>query len=220
MGYERETLELLTNTIKTQFDTLSNISMLEFGNQEVYDNYHKVLEFYKENNYQHRIQRNIVKPFFEHLGIQVVQIDYNGKDGAHALDVRNDIRDTITQKFDIITNIGFTEHVGEGDHEYKLISNQYSIFKNMHDLGKIGCLYFHIVPLTGFWYKHGVCDYSLDFFKKLCEFNKYSILKGPYIETYHPEKQAGILYRKTTDEQFMSLENFKLLPGLRSTASD
>lgn len=220
MGYEREILESLVKTIELELGDLSGVSMLEFGNQEVYDNYYKVEQLYAEYKYTHTLERRIVKPFFEHLGICCNQIDYNGNDGALQYDVRNDITSLVSKKFQIITNVGFTEHVGEGDIVTNLFKNQYAVFKNIHDLGHVGCIYFHCVPLSYFWYKHGVCDYSLEFFKELCTLNNYSIIKGPYVERYHTEKQVGIFYKKVVDSPFITFEQFASLPGLRSTAND
>lgn len=220
MGYERETLEALVRVLKNEVIDLSGVLMIELGNQEVYGNYHKVEQLYAEHGYVHRMERRIVKPFFEHLGLRCTQIDYNGKDGALPYDVRKDVTPLLPTKFRVLTNIGFTEHVGEGESEANLLLNQYGVFKNLHDLGEVGAIYYHCVPLTRFWYRHGVCDYALEFFSGLCAFNRYSILKGPYEETYHPETQVAVFYKKTSDAPFMTFEQFSCLPGLRSTARD
>jgi hypothetical protein len=45
-------------------------------------------------------------------------------------------------------------------------------------------------------------------------------VKGPYIETYHPESQAAVAYKKMKDAPFLSFEQFSALPGLRSTSAD
>lgn len=220
MGYERELLESLLAVLKTAIGDLSGVPMLEFGNQEVYDHYDKVEKLYAEYGYTHRMERRIVKPFFEHLGLRPTQIDYNGRDGALALDVRKDIASCLPQTYKVITNIGFSEHVGEGEAESTLLRNQYGMFKNLHDVGAVGAVYFHSVPLTRNWYRHGVCDYSLDFFSLLCAANEYSIIKGPYIEAYHRELQSAVAYRKVKDAPFISFEQFCTIPGIRSTASD
>jgi len=220
MGYERELLESLLAVLKTGIGDLSGVPMLEFGNQEVYGHYDKVERLYAEYGYTHCSPRRVVKPFFEHLGLRCTQIDYNGRDGALALDVRKDIAACLPQTYKVITNIGFSEHVGEGEVESSLLRNQYGAFKNFHDVGAVGAVYFHCVPLARNWYKHGVCDYTLDFFSQLCAANEYSIVKGPYIEAYHPELQSAVAYKKVKDVPFISFEQFSALPGLRSTARD
>lgn len=138
MGYERELLESLLAVLKTGIGDLSGVPMLEFGNQEVYGHYDKVERLYAEYGYTHRLPRRIVKPFFEHLGLRCTQIDYNGLDGALALDVRKDIAACLHQTYKVITNIGFSEHVGEGEAESSLLRNQYGAFKNFHDVGAVG----------------------------------------------------------------------------------
>ena len=63
-------------------------------------------------------------------------IDINGDDGSLQIDVRrDDLYEQLSFKFNVITNLGFTEHVGEGDVEENLFRNQYIMFKNMHELG-------------------------------------------------------------------------------------
>lgn len=221
MGYEREVLEKIVNVIKAEFAELSGIEFLELGNQEVYNNYDRVLQFYSEYGYTHKMERTIVKPFYEFLGLKCTQIDYNGRDGALALDVRNDVTSHFNKKFKLLTNVGFTEHVGEGDSDRSQFKkSQYSVFKNLHDLGDIGAVYYHCVPLNHYWHKHGICDYSLEFFEKLCIANNYVIIKEPYVENYHVDKQASVFYRKINNYPFMTYEQFAALPGLRSTAND
>ena len=62
-------------------------------------------------------------------------MDLNQWDGSVALDCRQDISKKLSRA-DVITNIGFSEHVGEGDMSDKVVLNQYMFFKNMHELGK------------------------------------------------------------------------------------
>lgn len=107
--------------------------MIEFGNQEVHD---KVGMFYppyiQEGFYSSTFP---TKYFFEHMGLKHTSVDLNGFDGSLRLDCRQDLTGNL-DKADVITNIGFSEHVGEGDVKDNIIRNQYTIFKNMHDLGK------------------------------------------------------------------------------------
>ena len=95
------------------------------------------------------------------------------KQRALKLDCREEISSFFNTTFDIITNIGFSEHVGEGDIEVNLFKSQYSLFKSLHNLGKIGTIYFHDVPMIHNWYQHGVVHYNKSFFEKLSEINHY-----------------------------------------------
>jgi hypothetical protein len=51
MGYEVEILEKLLNTIKSIFNSFEGIKLLEFGNQEVYTNFDKVISLYNRYGY-------------------------------------------------------------------------------------------------------------------------------------------------------------------------
>ena len=191
--------------------------MFELGNQEIYG-MEKAIGFLSTFGY--KPSSTIVKYFFEFLGINHTSVDYNGLDGAHKLDVRQDISNHFPTKFDVLTNLGFTEHVGENSAWSTLIAGQYAVFKNLHELGNENAIYYHCVPLTRNWYKHGVCDYSLEFFSELAAVCGYMILKGPFIEDYHVEKQASVFFQKTPTSTFPSFERFSQLPGLRSTERD
>lgn len=133
-GYCNETLVPLVRLIKGIFmNELHSISMLEFGNQEVHD---KEGMFYRpfvdEGFYSSSFP---TKYFFEHMGLKHVSVDLNEMDGSLPLDCRFDLTKNLS-KADVITNIGFSEHVGEGVLESNIVWNQYTMFKNMHDLGK------------------------------------------------------------------------------------
>lgn len=217
MGYEKATIEKLLNVLQENNVTLKGLRLFELGNQEVYG-IEKALGLFSKFGYTPK--STIIKYFFEFLGIKYTSVDYNGLDGAHKLDIRRDISGYLNEKFDVLTNLGFTEHVGENSDWSTILAAQYAAFKNLHDLGSDKAIYYHCVPLTRNWYKHGVCDYSLEFFSKLAEVCGYTILKGPFIEDYHVEKQASVFFRKTPESVFPSFEIFCQIPGLRTTQHD
>jgi hypothetical protein len=217
MGYEKATLEKVLFVCYKVFSGFNGIKMFELGNQEVYS-IEKAYPMFQILKYSPRSP--ITKYFFEYLGFVHTSVDYNGLDGAFQYDVRSDISSKFTERFDVLTNLGFTEHVGEKDDFKNLMKSQYSVFKNLHDLGTENALYYHVVPFTRNWHKHGVCDYSLEFFKDLADVCKYQIIVGPFIEDYHPEKQASIFFRKTAASVFPSFEDFCKIDGLRSTQYD
>lgn len=221
MGYDEATARKLLDVCKEVFGTsFQNISLLDFGDQMFYD-IAKTKPYFEELGYEAKNTSEyfLAKPFLEFLGFEYTSIDYNGSNGALNLDVRKDIT-TKVGKYDVITNQGFSEHVGESTDPSMMLDSQYAIFKNMHDIGKADALYYHTVPLTHYWFQHGVCDYSLEFFAELCKVNNYTVIREPYIEDYHMEKQASVFYKKNGIRPFCSREEFAALPGLRSTAND
>jgi hypothetical protein len=168
-----------------------------------------------------------MKPFFSHLGLKYTSIDRNGLDGALAIDVRQDLTVSIQKKFDIITNVGFSEHINEFDVEDSVMFNQYLFFKSIHDLGKVGALYFHDLPKLGSWFQHGMCNYETSFFRALAESNGYELIL--LMDSYHLAKvifgkvnqiSVTTIYQKVVERPFIHFEDFKKLPGIRSVYSE
>ena len=231
-GYVKQSMEQLMFLLALKFEKLSGLRMLEFGDQVYYGHdisslYEPEILSYNFSFFDRPLQSNgspiAVKEYFIKLGINYTSIDWNGKNGALKFDCREDLYQIINEKFDIITNLGFTEHVGENDVESNLVENQYKIFKNYHNFGKIGTLYFHKVPRNFHWSRHGVCDYDTSFFNELVRKNKYEIVLAPtYLSKgfYLNKNMILVSFMKVNDQQFMKFEEFKNLPGLRSKYSD
>jgi hypothetical protein len=160
------------------------------------------------------------KIYFNHIGMNHTSIDWNGKNGAIKQDCRDDLIQVMNQTFDIITNLGFSEHVGEQDSESNMKKNQYAFYRNCHNFGKVGTLYFHYTPRNFHWRKHGVVDYNREFFNELMRINNYEILLAPtYISTERYVGNFNMIvtsFTKVNDDQFMTFEEFEKLPTLRS----
>jgi hypothetical protein len=88
-------------------------------------------------------------------------------------------------QFDLITNIGTTEHV----------TDQVNAFRVMHDFGKVGTRFAHSVPFTGYL-NHGLYNYNPLFFVFLSAANEYEIqtmgLSPPWLP-YTVPRMAGVL---------------------------
>jgi hypothetical protein len=121
----------------------------------------------------------------------------------------------LSHKFDVITNIGFTEHVGEGDIKENVYRHQYTIFKSIHDLGKVGSLFYHDFMVTV--PAHGVVNYRLPFIYALAKANQYSHYFEPYRHSHNWNGDTTVYlaaYRKEQNNLFMTFEEFLALPGL------
>jgi hypothetical protein len=160
--------------------------MLELGNQRIRPN-----AFLK-----YGIRSYFSKIYFLKKGYNHHAIDINGYDGAIPLDMSEPIPITAFRgHFDIVTDFGFMEHVNE----------QVQAWRNIHDMGKVGCLYVHSVPAVGMYKGHCYYCYSEDFFKDLCKANNYELLDLKTINPKgdHAEKDEVVCaYIKKTENKF------------------
>ena len=227
-GYLSSSLVILVRLLQDQFPNgFSQSHMLEFGNQLIHDYFPNEPYPMFESLQFSAGDSNTAKRLFQHLGFRHTSIDYNGQDGALKLDVRADLSSFLVDRYDAITNIGFSEHVGEGDVESNLVANQHAVFRTFHSAGVPSTLYFHEVPATGNWRLHGVCGYEPIFFTSLAQANGYEVLISDYSD-HHSDSFGGMkgstvvvaAYRKVTDKPFMSLGEFSKLPGLVSTFAE
>jgi hypothetical protein len=104
--------------------------------------------------------------FWEWLGLKYVSIDFDGTASAIALDLNFDeIPARMAGKFQLVTNLGTTEHV----------ANQLQAFKVIHDLCAVGGVMMHNVPAQGY-VNHGLVNYNPKFFWLLARSNGYRVL--------------------------------------------
>jgi SAM-dependent methyltransferase len=123
----------------------------------------------------------IYKAFFEELGFRHVSVDWNGLDGALKRDLRLPLWDELGQ-FDMLTNIGTTEHV-EG---------QAGVWENIHRMVKPGGFYCGLTPYPDgkSWWWHGEHYPTEAFFESFARLNGWVIEKmykdrpEPYCNLY------------------------------------
>jgi len=86
-------------------------------------------------------------------------------------------------RFDVVTNHGTTEHVGD----------QINAFRVMHDFAKLGGVFTHHVPFSGY-FNHGLYSYTPAFFIFLAHANGYEIeqldLSAPHLPYTIPVTEA------------------------------
>lgn len=97
----------------------------------------------------------------------------------------------ITERYDVVTNIGTGEHV----------FNQYMFFKNLHDVTKESGLMIHAMPNQG-CYDHGFFNYHPTFIFDLALANQYELLA-----LYHsdPNQYPPILSRISSREDYIRM---------------
>lgn len=101
------------------------------------------------------------KSYFESQGVDHTSIDIQGGFGALPLDLTQPID---LKPFDMVTNIGTTEHV----------SSQEQCWRNIHNLTKVGGVIVSMTPLEGDWWWHGNWYPKEDFFESFTA-NGYTI---------------------------------------------
>jgi len=136
------------------YQPLVGSSMLELGNKKTGD--------------------KAYKPFFESLGYRHVSVDWNGRDGALKLDLRKPI-DLGT--FDMVTNIGTTEHVSE----------QAPVWRNICEAMHVGSVLISTTPIEGHWWWHGEWYPTEQFYRALADLNGLEI-ERLYVEFDYPHK--------------------------------
>lgn len=178
---------------------LKDVKMLELGNQRmgIWDR----PDYYKP--YKDILMERGIK---EHISI-----DLNGENGALKIDLGKEITQW-KNYFDIVTNFGTAEHV----------NNQYMVYKNIHDVCRVGGAMLHFGPPVGDWPRHCPYRYRKDFFQTLAQLNGYEM---PYFERLlvrnpNPRKNrhlfTSILIKGTkefmTEEAFMYMGTIHGLP--------
>ena len=111
--------------------------------------------------------------FYKKLGFdKYVSLDLDGMDNALKYDLNVDLKSNydFTETFNLVTNFGTTEHCFE----------QGTVFKNIHELCKIGGYMLHTVPSQG-WHNHSFYRYDTNFFEDIAEANSYKLIYlAPY----------------------------------------
>ena len=95
-------------------------------------------------------------------------IDINGAYNSKMFDLNLDIETSynFNNQYDLVINNGTGEHV----------FNQYSLYKNIHNLTSKGGLMLNILPFLG-WTNHGFYNYHPLFFADLAASNDYELVR-------------------------------------------
>lgn len=167
-----------TNLITTAIDSVvddiinkPNPTVCELGNQRLKNNKARATLYRRLGL---NAQPTTTKEFFIGLGFtKYLAIDVNTEMDAVAMDLNTDISKEYnwTEQFDLVTNNGTGEHV----------FNQYTVYKNMHDLTKVGGYMIHVLPFYR-WVDHGFFNTQPNLYPCLSLQNDYD-LKGLWIGT-------------------------------------
>lgn len=144
----------------------------------------------------------VARDFWITLGFDYSAIDVDESPGSIPLDLNFDsVPDAMRGKFDLVTNLGTTEHV----------CNQLNAFKIIHDLTAPGGVIVHHLPGGGAL-DHGLFNYNPKFFWHVARSNDYGWLYGDFyggsscneiprdirdfVNEYEPESSGHLTGRK------------------------
>jgi hypothetical protein len=140
------------------------------------------------------------KIIFNKLGVNHVSLDWNGQDGSVPVDLRVPIARSLWGRFDIVTDLGCSEH----------IENPYEVNRNIHRLARVGGLIIRTVPFSGTWPGHCPFRYKVDAFDKLSRSCSYELQineKRPCGGGWPDPLLYGVM-TKTLDEDFITIDEF------------
>lgn len=103
------------------------------------------------------------KSVFKSLGFTHTSVDINGLDGALQKDLTKSLG---LGTFDMVSNIGTSEHVSEND-----IEGQAECWRNILGAMHVGSVLVSITPQQGSWLNHGTWYPQKEFFSQLARLN-------------------------------------------------
>lgn len=185
-------------------------SVLEMGSQSVLADIPQVCTFLSSIGRQYdasAIQQKMSVPrissqfLYEEIGFTSYEaIDLDSTFNPHKFDLNEDLaaKYNFTKQFDLVTNLGMSEH----------IMNQLVFFKNMHNTCKTGGLLFHVVPMHDV-NNHGFFHYTPLFFRSMAKLNEYRI-EGMWISV-SPSKDSDFVFEYSAEntKQWYSLFNLR-----------
>jgi hypothetical protein len=115
-------------------------------------------------------QSNLLNPrtIYQSMGFKTYKcIDADGRHDALVFDLNKDLQKNYgySEKFDLVTNHGTTEHCFD----------QYHCWQNIHNLCSTGGIMIHVLPTQGY-VNHGMYKYEPSFFYNLAAANQYKLL--------------------------------------------
>lgn len=125
----------------------------------------RAVEFGNQRYTAQRVKEaSSTKDFYNQLGFEYNAIDVNTERDSIVMDLNYNLfgKYGYNETFDLVTNIGTSEH----------IFNQDAVFQNAHNLCKVGGLMYHQLPFTP-WINHGLFNYNPIFFSALSYANGY-----------------------------------------------
>ena len=135
---------------------------------------------------------------------EYLALDLQGTKHSINFDLNNEYKDV--KKYDVVTNIGTSEH----------IFNQLAVFKTIHNSVTAGGLIIHQLPGQGY-YDHGFYNYQPTFFFDLAQANNYLMIgfwmydnnKKELISIHNRENYAKLFDRENHPTYYDNIVIYK-----------
>ncbi len=204
MGYRKASWKFFNESLRLagfmgQNEDLSNGRNKKFVGKKILEMGCQVIrhEVGKKLLYEGKIgKRGIAaKKYFKSIGFKYVSIDISGCEHSLKIDLRKPIDSKFYNKFDIVTNVGTSEHVLP-------LEGQYECFKNIHLCTKVKGIMMHLLPFPG--KRHGHCQifYTNEFFKTLARLNKYKLILSGEVYVINKYRLMGFCFIKLENNSF------------------
>ncbi len=203
--YNIETLEFYKSIVVGALGGFRDKRVLELGNQEIWEHARTRCD----------VPFSIAKSWYTFMGVaDYVSLDANGRNGAIAVDLGRPIYHAKwTEHFDLVTNVGTLEHVGEWaqrlddddakDRERR--EAQCQCLRTVHDVTAIGGLMVHSLIPKGGWDTHCMFRYDKDFVVTLARLNGYEMVeyRRMNLPTLNPDADLiQVVLQKTSASPF------------------
>ena len=182
-------------------------TVMEYGCQTISSAAYPLLKKYMFPNLNINFKDEYVpaSELYNHLGLKYNSMDANGEYNSLIVDFNEDLQSKykFTEKFDLCTNLGTSEH----------LIGQTNFFKNIHNTTKVNGIMMHVLPMEGY---HGHCyfNYHPNFFYDLASSNKYEIK-----EFWYFSQRAGRFLKHYSGQNFHPLNfNNNLIADLENLA--
>jgi len=185
--------------IRRQLDTFEKKVLKEVG--LVYNG----LAWLELGDQRNRMRKKPAKLIYEARGVTHTSIDLNGKNGALPLDLDEPLPEEYTNRFDVVTNYGTIEHVG----------NQYQVFKTVHDSCKMDGVMIHGFPMKDTFAGHCRYYYPEEFTERFAGYTVYEIIAQEIIDFSAYGRARHLLtvgFKKIGSYPFISEKEFAQLP--------
>lgn len=154
--------------------------------------------------------------YYESKGITYTCFDLSKENNCLVYDLTYLLPDEFNSRYDLVTDIGCTEHYGrDGKHH---LEGFYNSWKNKHSILKVGGIMVNENPETGSWPQHGVNYYNEEFYKELAKVTDYEILELGRHPAMGNDKDGWNVYSviRKHSEVFPSFDEFSKLPIYKS----